>query len=157
MAPRLTDQFRVDFDPGWGFQARNYFICANTEESMQEWKRLISLTAMLCWRCGRQCFPSDYQGNDPNGRFFPTIGRLYHPECMRCEPCRCEQVGRAKHSHEPHLVSLWSCSSTRRTTRSPRTQQTVQKDCVYSFVGLRAVFSFHRVDSVGRSAGCDLS
>ena len=68
-------------------KARTYFISANTFESMLEWKKLIALTAMLCWRCGRQCFPSDYQGNDPNCQYLPGIGRLYHPECLRCEKC----------------------------------------------------------------------
>jgi len=68
-------------------KARTYFICANTFDSMLEWKKLIALTAMLCWRCGRQCFPSDYQGNDPNCQYLPGVGRLYHPECLRCEKC----------------------------------------------------------------------
>ena len=28
-----------------------------------------------------------YSGNDPNCQYLPGIGRLYHPECLRCEKC----------------------------------------------------------------------
>lgn len=78
-------------DGQFGFQlcclSRDYFLCAYSMESLTAWKQLISLAAMLCWRCGRQCFQSDYSGSDPKCIFLSEVNRLYHPECFRCEIC----------------------------------------------------------------------
>eukprot|EP00040_Diaphanoeca_grandis_P028586 m.165841 g.165841 ORF g.165841 m.165841 type:complete len:1002 (+) comp31400_c0_seq4:183-3188(+) len=79
--------------------SRVYYVVCNSEESWWDWRRVISMVALLCFKCGRQCFPSNFQGADPNCTHLPEMNRLYHPECFRCDH---------KSKDTPHKCDLFS-------------------------------------------------